>query len=265
MLIEMINNLVLKFKKKASESLLFEKIVSMLKTFIKIMLTISARSDLKRKTAKVKTFNDYIDLSFSYNYAPIKGLRFKLLIRPLQIKYEISQFFKLVVKYQPKIVLEIGTSRGGNFLLFLKFSSPNALLISLDLPGGKFGGGYNRWVGYFLKSFALDSQKISLIRADSHKLSSLKKVKKVLKNKQIDLLYIDGDHSYEGVTKDFEMYSPLVKKGGIIAFHDIVDHPIESKCEVSKFWNEIKNNYEYKEIIENWDQKKCGIGLIKKK
>ena len=58
------------------------------------------------------------------------------------------------------------------------------------------------------------------------------------------------------------MYGPLVKNGGIIAFHDIVVHPPETECNVNKFWNEIKHNFEYKEIVENWDQKMCGIGIV---
>jgi len=37
---------------------------------------------------------------------------------------------------------------------------------------------------------------------------------------KIDFLHIDADHSYEGVKKDFNMYSTLVKKTGIITIHD---------------------------------------------
>jgi len=37
---------------------------------------------------------------------------------------------------------------------------------------------------------------------------------------KIDFLHIDADHSYEGVKKDFELYSKIVKKGGIISIHD---------------------------------------------
>lgn len=37
---------------------------------------------------------------------------------------------------------------------------------------------------------------------------------------KIDFLHIDADHSYEGVKKDFELYSKLVKKTGIISIHD---------------------------------------------
>jgi len=262
MIKNLINGLIKTLKIKASENLLIKKIILLIRMIIIIFLTIVARFDLRKEVAKRKTIEDYIDLSFSYNYTPIKGIRFKIIFRALQIKNELQKFIELIAKYHPQVVLEIGTARGGNLFLLTKVSNPNAHLISLDLPGGKYGGGYSRWVGYFLKSFALDTQKISLIRADSHKVSTLNKLKKILKDKLIDVLYIDGDHSYEGVKKDFEMYGPLVKKGGIIAFHDIVIHPPEINCHVNEYWNEIKHNFEYKEIVENWDQKMCGIGII---
>jgi predicted O-methyltransferase YrrM len=36
----------------------------------------------------------------------------------------------------------------------------------------------------------------------------------------IDMIFIDGDHSYEGVRRDFELFLPHVKETGIIVFHD---------------------------------------------
>lgn len=45
-------------------------------------------------------------------------------------------------------------------------------------------------------------------------------------NKQIDLLWIDGDHSYEWAQKDYLLWEPYLKMGGIIAYHDAVfNHP----------------------------------------
>lgn len=41
---------------------------------------------------------------------------------------------------------------------------------------------------------------------------------------ELDVLYIDGDHSYEGAAFDINTYGPMVKKGGLILVHD-VDHP----------------------------------------
>jgi len=40
-------------------------------------------------------------------------------------------------------------------------------------------------------------------------------------DKEIDLIFIDGDHSYEGVKTDVEAWLPKMKKGGILIFHDI--------------------------------------------
>lgn len=70
-------------------------------------------------------------------------------------------------------------------------------------------------------------------------------------NKKLDLLFLDGDHTYEGVKKDYENFSPLVRSGGIIAFHDIVDSEYHrnAKCFVNKFWTEVKVNKTYTEII----------------
>lgn len=75
-------------------------------------------------------------------------------------------------------------------------------------------------------------------------------------------MFIDGDRTYQGVKQDFQMYSPIVKKGGIVAFHDIVKHDPTSGCEVNKFWNEIKPSFKHLEIIENQDQKWAGIGVL---
>jgi predicted O-methyltransferase YrrM len=46
-------------------------------------------------------------------------------------------------------------------------------------------------------------------------------VEAILDRRWIDLLYIDGDHSYEGVLTDLEMYSALVRNGGAVMMDDI--------------------------------------------
>jgi len=79
----------------------------------------------------------------------------------------------------------------------------------------------------------------------------------------LDFLFIDGDHSYEGVKKDFEMYSPLVKKEGIIAFHDIAPNGIsELTGGVPRFWKEIEKKNCHQEIINNQNQEGFGIGVL---
>jgi len=209
---------------------------------------------------KIKLLNQNYDhdrlVDFAYNECP--------LFRPFQVQYEILNLLLLLSKTNPKFILEIGTERGGTLFLFSQIAPEGATIISIDLRGGRFGGGYPSWKIPLYKSFAKRNQKIHLIRLDSHDRITLEKIKSILNGEKLDFLFIDGDHSYESVKRDFEMYNSLVNKNGIIAFHDIVPSSPEGGSEVSQFWAEIKPRNDCKEIVENWNQNWAGIGLIKK-
>ncbi|UCE66725.1 MAG: class I SAM-dependent methyltransferase, partial [Candidatus Zixiibacteriota bacterium] len=187
------------------------------------------------------------------------------LITPLQIRKEFIAFLELIQQIKPQTLLEIGTARGGTLFSFTRVVSSGAFIISLDLPGGRYGGGYYWWKIPIFRSFALRGQKLHLIRADSHKQSSLRLIQEKIGDRPLDFLFIDGDHSYEGVKQDFKMYGPLVRKGGIIAFHDIVPNTEDKSCGVDRFWSEIKSLYEHTEIVDSWQQKGAGIGVIYKR
>jgi len=74
------------------------------------------------------------------------------------------------------------------------------------------------------------------------------------------LLFIDGDHSYDGVKSDFEMYSPLVREAGIVAFHDIAN--ARTDYGVGRFWNEARNSFKYREIVNPSAAQALGIGVL---
>ena len=154
--------------------------------------------------------------------------------------------------------MDIGTANGGTLYLFSKIINKNGLIISTDML-------HQEWKMNFYKSFATDSKQIFLITGDSHKKTTFDSIKKILKNKKLDLLFIDGDHSYLGVKSDFDMYKRLVKKGGIIAFHDIASGYIANPrwAEVNKFWVQLKRKYKHVEIIEDKrKQRAFGIGFV---
>lgn len=50
---------------------------------------------------------------------------------------------------------------------------------------------------------------------------------------KIDILFIDGDHTYEGVKKDFELYSTILSTNGIIIIHD-TDERFEENLIISE-------------------------------
>lgn len=62
---------------------------------------------------------------------------------------------------------------------------------------------------------------IHWIKSDS-KLA-IPELEKQLNGKEIDILFIDGDHSLKGAKKDYELYEPLVADGGFIVFDDFLD------------------------------------------
>ena len=182
------------------------------------------------------------------------------LIKPLQVPSELLRFAKVVAALRPEKVMEIGTFQGGTLCILSRLSSPTADIISIDLAGGKFGGGYSEIRSLLYRSFCKYFQTMHLIRGDSHSEEILTKVKSITQS--LDILFIDGDHTYEGVKRDFFDYSPLVRLGGLVAFHDIVEHPKDSGCEVARFWNEIKQQYHHEEILEDPQQGWAGIGIL---
>jgi predicted O-methyltransferase YrrM len=106
------------------------------------------------------------------------------------------------------------------------------------------------------------AQAQRLIRADSHDPHTLRSVRDL--EGAVDLLFIDGDHGYDGVRADFENYAPLVKPGGLIAFHDIVPH-VDPSCQVDRLWNKLRNVYETREFVDSDDDVNggwAGIGVI---
>jgi len=160
-------------------------------------------------------------------------------------------------------VLEIGTFKGGTFYLWCKLSNDNANIISIDIPNIAWREGYReKKTKKVLYNYGKDKQNIHILRKDSHKKSTKDTVKEILGEKKLDFLFIDGDHSYEGVKKDFEMYYGLVEKGGIIAFHDIRFHLSDPFCDVHVLWNKIKNNFRNYEFIEEDNEPWAGIGII---
>jgi len=179
-------------------------------------------------------------------------------LRPIQIEEELLQLLEQVRRIRPRTVLEIGTSMGGTLYLWTRLSQPDALIISVDLPGGKFGGGYSSLRTPIYRSFARHRQSLHLLRADSHSPATFETLRSLLAGAPLDFLFIDGDHTYEGVRKDWEMYSPLVRNG-IIAFHDIA--AIYHDTQVKQLWDEVKTAYPHQEYAVH-PHGHYGIGVL---
>ena len=217
------------------------------------ILSVSTKLNLEAK--QCSSLRELLDLSYNFNFNDCT-------IKPHQNKEELSMLLELLHLFKPKISMEIGTSEGGTLFLLCKILDSNSKIISLDLPtdhgGGEF---YPLWKENFYQNFVSENQTIHLLRHDSHSETTVDKIKEILGNKKLDFLLIDGDHSYAGVKKDFEMYKNLVAKDGIIAFHDI-NQEQDGNVKVKEFWDEIKLNYDTFEIIDEFLGIGYGIGVL---
>jgi predicted O-methyltransferase YrrM len=217
-----------------------------------------ALRQLKRLEQKLVSKTARFAVPFAY-----RGKGYFKLIEPRQNPLEIEELYKTVCEKAPVRVLEIGTARGGTLYLWTQAAAEDATIVSVDLPGGEFGGAYPACRIPFYQSFARAKQRLYLLRRDSHQTQTAQEVRDLFEKQGLDFAFIDGDHTYEGVRSDFLNYGPLVRPGGIIGFHDILPCPELPEIQVFRFWREVREKYNTKEIIgPEGSGKRVGIGLI---
>lgn len=142
----------------------------------------------------------------------------------LQQPHELAGLLALV---RPgDLVVEIGCDAGG---VLWALCEVGAQVIGVDLHAAGFGTGR--------QLVAWDAQ---MLRGDSHQQSTKDRLLDLLAGRPVDLLFIDADHTYAGARKDWEMYGPLVRPGGVVALHDICYHADQPLVRVDRLWWEIK-------------------------
>ena len=215
---------------------------------------IAARK-LRVLARRVETVDDAVELVFTFEFAGVS-------VAPWQIRSELAGFLELVEERRPRRVVEIGTADGGTLFLLAWFAADDATLVSVDLPAGRFGGGYGVWRRSLYASFGKPRQRIELVQADSHDARTKRAVERILDHEPVDLLFIDGDHTYEGVAADFEAYAPLVRDGGLVALHDIAPGPEEKVGGVPRFWRELSGSARTHELVHGSSGDGFGIGVV---
>jgi cephalosporin hydroxylase len=138
------------------------------------------------------------------------------------------------------LYVEIGSFAGGSAALM----SSNELeteVISIDL-----GHTINpSIVLQNVEKFKNVNNKFSYIKGNSTDIDTINKLKDILNGRKIDILFIDGDHSYDGVIADYRLYNGFVADGGYIIFDDYMDkeHSPDVRLAVDYLVKEMELNY----------------------
>lgn len=146
--------------------------------------------------------------------------------RALQKPAELGELLALAASYGVKRVVEIGSDAGGTLWAWRQLG---AEVISVTLLDGPFGSGR-----------PLIAHGAVVVEGDSHSFDTWLRVRDVLASQQADMLFVDGDHSYEGVAADVMAYSGFVRPDGLLVLHDIVNaHPSRPEPGPRQVWGQL--------------------------
>ena len=189
-------------------------------------------------------------------YTAIRHSEFK----PIQRRPEIIGLAALVRSRGDRALLEIGTARGGTSLLLARALRRPATVVSVDLAPRcrteRLGRAFPWRTTAHLRTL------------DSHRAESVGTLRE-LQPSGYDVVFIDGDHSYDGVRLDAMRFAPLARPGGMLVFHDIVpvaptDHSGIFVGGVPDWWSQISTSSDVstRTFVADGARSGFGIGVV---
>lgn len=145
----------------------------------------------------------------------------------LQVYEEFLNLAYWVRGFAPHNILEIGTT-GATFFLLSRFATGKKVAVDNRDARSRI---HNFMFGHEWRFFLGDSQTPQM-RDDVRAYCD-----------SFDLIFIDADHSYEGVKRDFENYRPLLSDRGVVMLHDVdPDHRFLNVAggQVHAFWAQLE-------------------------
>lgn len=156
-----------------------------------------------------------------------------------QMEFEIERLCELVAIAKPKIIVEIGVNEGYDLGRVCRaLTEKPELVVAIDINPGTatFPG---------IKAIG-EIAPLEVIAIDSNLPEAKARLIEILAGRRIDVLLIDQLHDMESTQKDLDMYVPLVRQGGMVGLHDILNKGYWNG--VVAIWNQLKIGNDYVEI-----------------
>ncbi|MCB0700271.1 MAG: class I SAM-dependent methyltransferase [Chitinophagales bacterium] len=146
--------------------------------------------------------------------------------------------------------VEIGVYEGVNTITIAAAIAEGGTLYGIDpFFKGKLGICWGKWVAVLSMKRAKVRDKVILVEKLS--FDAINDVPS-----EIDFIFIDGDHSYEGIKKDWELFSDIVKPNGYILLHDTLVPEFDlSRASLGsiQFYKDVVTSDERFELVDSVD------------
>lgn len=143
----------------------------------------------------------------------------------------------LVAEFKPQLLVELGTFRGVSFFSFCQSVKEHRLstqCVAIDCWNGDMQSGfYDDSIYNLVKKYTDDNYPEFTVLKKMYFDDAIDD----FKENSIDILHIDGLHTYDAVRHDFDTWLPKVKPGGIILFHDVNEY--QETFGAYRLWDEI--------------------------
>ena len=160
----------------------------------------------------------------------------------------------IIQKVKPKIFVELGVYTGNSYLAFCQS------IEQFKLETQAFG--IDSWAG----DIHMGPQDPRIFRDISERNGKYSRFSRLIKknfddaisdfsDRSIDLLHIDGTHTYAAVKNDFKSWLPKLSDNATVLFHDT--NVVKSDFGVKQFWNEVKSKYSNMEFKHS-----NGLGVL---
>lgn len=165
--------------------------------------------------------------------------------------------YDLVAEIKPKTLVELGTHTGASFFCFCQSMAENNIdgsCYAVDTwEGDKHSGSYDTSIYQ-----SVDDHLRDYYRGIAYLMRmTFDDAVQHFNDSSLDLLHIDGLHTYSAVKHDFETWYPKVKPGGIVLFHDTEAR--WGDCGVWQFWQELQATHQTFAFRHGF-----GLGVLKK-
>ena len=175
-----------------------------------------------------------------------------------QRAWELQQFINFLKTRQVRSYIEIGVRHGGTLFRVATALPKGSLIVAVDQPQGAWGADSANNLRNVIDRLSSIGYNAKVVFGNSSSQETIQRVKEI--SQKFDAAFIDADHRYDSVLKDYKAYSPFCE---LVAFHDIVGYGCRSGnnlVEVPRLWSEIRSDRHNYEIVEKNSQ--MGIGIL---